>query len=100
MGAGEPSVAVVVIASGETELIAGRLEGVVADLALVDALARVHLAARRLGCSIRLRDASCELRELIDLAGLSGLLLEPSRQPEGGEQLGVEEVVERGDAPA
>lgn len=100
MGAREPSVAVVVISSGDIELIAGRVAGLVPDLALVDAFARLHLAGRRLGCSIRLRDASCELRELVDLAGLSALLLEPSRQAEGREEVAVEEVVEGGDPPA
>jgi hypothetical protein len=41
----------------------------------VDELARLQLAAGRLGCSIRLRGACVELRELLDLVGLSDLLL-------------------------
>ena len=41
------------------------------DLATVDALARLQLVARRLGCTIELRDAPDELRELLALAGLA-----------------------------
>ncbi len=69
-------------------------------LALVDELARLQLTARRLGCSIGLRDACAELAELLDLAGLGevvprvgGLPLEAGREAEDGEQAGVEEVV-------
>lgn len=40
------------------------------DLAAIDALARVALAARRGGCPLLLRGASPHLRELIELAGL------------------------------
>src|SRR5579862_2330135 len=41
------------------------------DLAIVDVLARVALAGRRLGFSVRLRDPSDGLLELLELAGLS-----------------------------
>jgi ABC-type transporter Mla MlaB component len=44
------------------------------DISVVDDLARLRLAARRLGYSIRLRDAPSELLELIDLAGLSEIV--------------------------
>jgi len=40
------------------------------DAAMVDALARLQLTARRLGCQVRLRDACGELRELLTLVGL------------------------------
>jgi hypothetical protein len=43
----------------------------------VDALARVQLAARRLGLELPLRNASRELRELLDFAGLSEVLGAP-----------------------
>ncbi|MEA3055528.1 MAG: hypothetical protein QOD30_960 [Actinomycetota bacterium] len=40
------------------------------DLGLVDQLARLQLAARRLGCAIELRGACPELLDLLDLVGL------------------------------
>jgi ABC-type transporter Mla MlaB component len=40
------------------------------DAGVVDAIARLQLTARRLGRSIRLRHASSELRQLLDLCGL------------------------------
>jgi hypothetical protein len=51
------------------------------QLSVVDALARLQLAARRAGCTIRLRDPSAELLELLDLVGLAGLVGRPA---EGG----------------
>ncbi len=76
------------------------------DLATVDALARLQLAARRLGRSIRLRHASRELRELLSLAGLSDvlpcgaeLLVETERQAEEREEArGVQEERDATDA--
>jgi ABC-type transporter Mla MlaB component len=44
------------------------------DAATVDALARILLTARRLECRMRVRNASAELRDLLDLAGLSGVV--------------------------
>ena len=77
-----------------------------ADLELVDALARLQLAAGRLGCAVRLHGAGDDLRGLLDLVGLSDVVREgePLRlelfgKPEEGEQLGIEEVVEPGDPP-
>lgn len=56
------------------------------DAVTVDALARLQLAVRRRGGRFLLRHACDELRELLDLTGLSevvplwpGLLLEPKR---------------------
>ena len=67
----------------------------VPNLALVDSLARLQLAAQRRGCSIRLRNASRALSDLITLVGLAEVLpVEVGREPEVGEQLGVEEVVQ------
>jgi anti-anti-sigma regulatory factor len=64
----------------------------------VDALMRLQLAARRDGCSIRLRNANQALQEVIELVGLADvLLLEAEGQPKGREELGVEEVVQPGD---
>jgi len=76
-----------------------------ADLATVDALARLRLAGSRLGLDIRLGAVSPQLAELLALAGLDGLLLadgsagEMVRQAEAREQPGVEEVVEVRDPP-
>ena len=44
------------------------------DLAVADELARCQLFARRLGCEIRLRDATTELRELLELVGLGDVV--------------------------
>ena len=63
------------------------------DLALVDEVARWQLAARRMGCAIRLRDAAPDLIELLRFVGL----VEVGGEPECGEQIGVEEAVEPGD---
>jgi ABC-type transporter Mla MlaB component len=71
------------------------------DLGLVDHLAQVQLAAKRLGCEIELRHPGRELAELLDLAGLSDVLRrQVVGQAEGGEQGGVEEAVPGGDPPA
>jgi hypothetical protein len=91
----------VVLLCGETEIASWPLDVTVApDLSLVDALARMQLAARRIGCAIRLQDGCRELAALLDLVGLSDVLprlggrpLEAGREAEGGEQGGVEEVV-------
>jgi len=67
------------------------------DLAAVDALAQLQLAARRAGATIRVFDACEELVELLDLVGLLG---EMRGEPEGGEEVGVEERVELDDPVA
>ena len=86
-----------VVASGEDEVAAWPLVGVGdADVDVVDALARAQLAAKRLGCSIRLRDACPELLDLLNLCGLAVELcgaVEVGGEAEGGEEVGVEEVV-------
>ena len=79
------------------------------DLALVDALARLQLAARRFGCSICVHGTGSELGALLELVGLAevlpstrrpdGLRLDLGGEAEGLEELGVEEVVEPGDPP-
>jgi ABC-type transporter Mla MlaB component len=48
--------------------------GVELDAVTVDALARFQLAAGRLGCTVRLRNASPALRELVALMGLRDVL--------------------------
>ncbi|HZP73828.1 MAG TPA: hypothetical protein VFA97_10685 [Gaiellaceae bacterium] len=44
------------------------------DVQLVDALARLQVAARRRDCSLLLENVSSELAELVDLMGLSEVL--------------------------
>ncbi len=106
MDAGGRSGAVVVLLGGGIEVVVGRVAGGRPDLAVVEALARLQLEARRRGCSICVRDPSRELCELLDLVGLSGLVarswdlgLDVGRQAECGEELGIEEAVKPGDAP-
>ena len=68
------------------------------DLALVDALMRRQLDARRRGCTVRLHNVPDELRGLLELLGLDRVLaLEPRREAELGEELRVDEVVQPGD---
>jgi hypothetical protein len=74
----------VVLVRGDAEVACWPLPaGQIPDLWVVDRLARLQLAARRRGCSLRLRGAPTQLRELINLAGLSDILTtEPvSRDP-------------------
>ncbi len=67
------------------------------DLGLVDEVARLQLAAKRLGCSIWLRHVCPDLRQLLELVGLHDVAgrppLEVVGKAEGGEETGVEEVV-------
>ena len=69
------------------------------DVAIVDALARFQLVARRAGRQVRLARASPELRGLLAFTGLDGVLpVEPERQAEEREhRLGVEEERELDD---
>ncbi|MCY0922077.1 MULTISPECIES: STAS domain-containing protein [unclassified Streptomyces] len=60
-------------------------------LGVVDAVARLALAARRAGVRLRLTGAGPSLRVLLALVGLVELLGEPEeREPPGGVQEGVE----------
>ena len=84
----------VVLVRGECEVASWPLgPRARADLATVDSLARLQLAARRLGYRVRLRHVPADLGRLLDLVGLVGLLVEVGGQAEGGEEAGVEEVV-------
>jgi anti-anti-sigma regulatory factor len=99
--ASERPTTVVLVVDDGTEVIVGRLDARHPDLALVDALVRLQLIVRRRGWTVRLGEVSEELRELLELVGLADVLaLEARREAEGGEQLGVEEVVQSGDPPA
>jgi hypothetical protein len=92
----------------------------VADRHALEALARLQLAARRLGATIHLRNASPALADLIEFAGLADVLVvdptnpadcefdyyfdglsgvEMDRQVEQREEVRVDEEVHRGDDP-
>jgi hypothetical protein len=75
-------------------------DGLSPDMATVNGLARMALAAGRLGLDLRLRHASPELRAIIVFAGLGGVLgVEMGGEPEQPEQrVGVEEERQLGDA--
>ena len=93
--------AVVLFVREDVEFVLGRLSPTTADLALADHLARMQLAAKRLGGCIRIREASRTLCDLLELVGLSEVLgVEPWREAEGSEEIGVQEVVDDGDPSA
>ena len=82
------------------DVVVARVDARRADLGLVEALARLHLEVQRRGGTMRLRDAPEELGGLLDLLGLAGVIgLEARRQPELGEEVAVEEVVQPRDPP-
>lgn len=57
------------------EMVVIDLGAVVApDAVTIDAMARLALVARRLGRRVQLRDAPCELEELLAFTGLGGVL--------------------------
>lgn len=77
------------------------------DIATIDALARLGLAVRRRGGRVELYGASGALRELLDLAGLTGLTAAgrrlpavDERQAEEREQPGLQEVRDVGNPTA
>jgi hypothetical protein len=83
------------------------VRGMPADLHTVETLARLQLAARRAGASIRLRDAGAGLRDLLAWSGLAELLppdvesgVEGDGLVEQREELLVDEEVDPRDPPA
>ena len=85
---------------GHPDVVVFEVGGLISpDLWTIDALARARLIARRDGCELILADASVELRELLELAGLAdavpceeGSALDAEGKPERGEESrGVEE---------
>jgi ABC-type transporter Mla MlaB component len=91
---------------GDATIILCDLAGLAdADMATVDALARLALRARRIGCAVSLRDPSTELLELVGFAGLGEVLpCAPGsgvevvgQSKEREEALGVEEERDAGD---
>jgi len=95
------------VASGEIEATGADVAlcdvaALPADAAAVDALARIQLAARRMGRRLEVRGAADDLLALLAFVGVAGALgIEPWRQAEEREErLGVEEERELGDPPA
>ena len=87
----KPENEIVVVDAGGIEQVTWALPPMAEpDLSLVDDLARLALSARRLGYTLRLRNPGGRVAEMLDLAGLR---VEVLGQAEGGEQVGVEEVV-------
>jgi len=73
----------------------------VLDEAALDRIARLLLAARRAGAAIELCDARPALLDLLALVGFTDeLLLQPDRQAEQREEVGVDEEVDGRDPPA
>jgi len=60
----------------EAAVVCCDVTGVGPDAATVDALARLQVAARKLGCQVRLRNASMPLLELVEFMGLSNVLID------------------------
>ena len=85
--------AVAVLVRGEEELVLGRVSPPF-DLGQLDGLARLQLAVRQQGWRLLLREPCPTFRGLLDLTGLLDVLVESGREPERGEQLGVDEVVQ------
>jgi hypothetical protein len=86
---------VLLIVDADTDEVVAAVDAQRPDLALVDWLARLQLDARRRGGRLRLRNVTDELRGLLELVGLADVLaVEPRREPELREQLGIDEVVQ------
>jgi hypothetical protein len=87
---------------GGVALVACDASALGAELAAVDALARLALLARRLGCPLRVRRASPQLRALVALCGLGDALgVGRGGEAEQREQaVDVEERVDPDDLPA
>jgi hypothetical protein len=99
------------VGASDPDVVVCDVGALVADLVAVEALARLRLTARRLGCGLRMRHASRALEQMVAFCGLCdvlpvedeaaapGLLAGGNgRQPEQGEHpRRVEERVDRGD---
>jgi hypothetical protein len=78
VGAGEGSTTVVLVPGGGPAVVLWRdLDATAPDLGLVEVFARWALAARRLGWELEVREPSPDLRDLLELAGLTDLLCTP-----------------------
>jgi ABC-type transporter Mla MlaB component len=62
------------LASSEADVAFCDVSGIAPDAVTVDALAQLQLGARRHGCTVRLQNASEELRGLVEFMGLTAVL--------------------------
>lgn len=92
----------VTLVRGDEQLPLGMVDGGTrCDLGFVDDLVRLQLTARRRGWSVRLDEVREDFLEILVLVGLAeALVLEPGRKAEGGEEGGIDEVVDPRDPPA
>jgi hypothetical protein len=91
----------ILVVDDDTHEVLARVDGGRATIDVIEILARAQLAAQRGGRRVTIRNVGDDLRRLLELTGLAGVLaIEPRRQPELGEQLRVEEVMQPGDRPA
>lgn len=74
---GDTRTTVVMVADDGTEVTLERIDARRADLALIDALARLQLGARRRGAVLRVHHPSDELCALLELVGLADILGDP-----------------------
>ncbi|HVE97596.1 MAG TPA: hypothetical protein VNA12_00260 [Mycobacteriales bacterium] len=88
--------AVIEVVDGSSEVATVTITGAVPQLFVVDAVARLRAAAQPLGWSVRLREPSAPLAEVVELAGLRVQLC---GQSERSEERGVEEVVQLDEPP-
>jgi ABC-type transporter Mla MlaB component len=66
----------IVLRRGDADVASWPLpRGAPIDMAVVDQLARLQLEARRIGCTIRLRNACPRLLELLELSGLDDVVV-------------------------
>jgi hypothetical protein len=86
----------VVTASDGTRLVVPLAGDGPPDLAVIEALARFQLMARRAGNRVWLEDVSTALGDLLDLAGLRREMIGQAEERE--QALGVQEEVQAHDA--
>ena len=67
------------LGNGQPPVVHCRVADIRPDAVVVDALARLQLAARRHGCTVLLEEASPVLLEVVDLMGLTHVLAAESR---------------------
>ena len=73
------------VGASDADVVVCDVGSLEADLVALEALARLRLTARRLGCGLRLRNASRALEQMVAFCGLCGVLaLEEGLVASGG----------------